>query len=64
MTRYGENNSGNPIYVLGQEYLLDFSQLVSKRLEKFLHEKWGSDWFEQCVIKEPNISIEDILESS
>ena len=64
MTRYGENNSGNPIYVLGQEYLLDFSQLVSNRLEKFLHEKWGSDWFEQCVIKEPNISIDSMNDLS
>ena len=38
-----ENNTGNPIFVLGQEYLLDFSQLLSKELEKFLLEKWGVD---------------------
>ena len=59
-----ENNTGNPIFVLGQEYLLDFSQLVSKKLERFLHEKWGDDWFEQCVIREPNVSIDSMNDLS
>jgi len=59
-----ENNTGNPIFVLGQEYLLDFSQLLSKELEKFLLEKWGVDWFEQCVIKEPNNSIDSMNDLS
>ena len=59
-----ENNTGNPIFVLGQEYLLDFTQLLSKELEKFLLEKWGEDWFEQCVIKEPNISLNSMNDLS
>lgn len=59
-----ENNTGNPIFVLGQEYLLDFTQLLSSELEKFLLEKWGEDWFEQCVIREPNISLDSMNDLS
>jgi hypothetical protein len=59
-----ENNTGNPIFVLGQEYLLDFTQLLSKELEKFLLEKWGEDWFEQCAVREPNISPDSMNDLS
>ena len=59
-----DNNTGNPIFVLGQEYLLDFTQLLSKELEKFLLEKWGEDWFEQCAVREPNISPDSMNDLS
>ena len=59
-----QNNTGNPIFVLGQEYLLDFTQLLSKELERYLLEKWGEDWFEQCVVREPNISIDSMNDLS
>lgn len=59
-----QNNTGNPIFVLGQEYLLDFTQLLSKELERYLLEKWGDDWFEQCVVREPNISIDSMNDLS
>ena len=30
------NNVGNPIYVLGQEIILEFGYFLSKTIEKFL----------------------------
>jgi hypothetical protein len=59
-----ENNAGNPIFVLGQEYLFDFTQLLSRKLEKFLLEKWGEDWFQECVIKDFNVSVESMNDLS
>jgi hypothetical protein len=52
------NNVGNPIYVLGQEIILEFGYFLSKTIENFLSNKWGDDWFENCVIKENNYSRE------
>jgi hypothetical protein len=45
-----QSNSANPIYVLGQEYLLEFSELLSQSLTKYLSEKWGDEWFVLCVL--------------
>ena len=59
-----QNNSGNPIFVLGQEYLLDFAQFLSNSISSFLLEKWGEDWFEQCVVKEGHVQIEDMSDLS
>lgn len=59
-----ENNTGNPMFVLGQEYLFDFTQLLSKEIEKFLLEKWGEDWFEQCVVRESNTSLDSMNDLS
>jgi hypothetical protein len=59
-----ENNTGNPMFVLGQEYLLDFTQLLSVEIEKYLLGKWGEDWFEGCVVKESNISSESMNDLS
>jgi hypothetical protein len=55
-----QNNSGNPIFVLGQEYLLDLAQFLSNSISSFLLEKWGEDWFDQCVIKEGHVQIENM----
>ena len=52
------NNAGNPIYVLGQEYILEFSDLLAKTIEQFLKQKWGDNWFQECAITEPNSSKE------
>jgi hypothetical protein len=52
------NNVGNPIYVLGQEIILEFGYFLSRTIENFLSEKWGDSWFEQCVIKDTNSSRE------
>jgi hypothetical protein len=43
------SNVGNPVYVLGQEYILEFGQLLAENIEIFLEKQWGSDWFDQCV---------------
>lgn len=59
-----ENNTGNPFFVLGQEFLLDFTQLLSKEIEQFLIEKWGEEWFELCVVKESHITVEAMSDLS
>jgi len=55
-----QSNSANPVYVLGQEYLLEFSELVSSSLTQYLLEKWGDDWFSSCVIQDRSQAIFDI----
>ena len=59
-----QNNSGNPIFVLGQEYLLEFAQFLSHSISSFLSEKWGEDWFDHCVVKDGNVKIEDMSDLS
>ena len=43
------HNSGNAIYVLGQELLLEFGNLLADTLEQNLSARWGSNWFEECL---------------
>lgn len=59
-----QSNSTNPIYVLGQEYLLEFSELISSSLSEYLYEKWGDDWFSACVIHDRAQPIFDINDLS
>lgn len=59
-----QNNSGNPMFVLGQEYLLDFTQFLNKTIATYLEGKWGESWFEQCVVKDGNIGIESMNDLS
>ena len=50
------NNVGNPIFVLGHEIILEFSDFLAKTIESFLSKKWGENWFENCITKEENYS--------
>lgn len=43
------NNSGSPVFVLGQEFLLDFGVLLAGALESNLSARWGDDWFKKCI---------------
>lgn len=59
-----QSNSANPVYVLGQEYLLEFSELISSSISQYLLEKWGDDWFSACVIQDRTQAILDINDLS
>lgn len=58
------SNVGNPYFVLGQEFLLDFTQFLNKTLENYLEDQWGKDWFEQCVVKDGHNVIESMKDFS
>ncbi len=51
------NNSNNPIYVMGNEILLEFRDLVSSSIESELLPLFGENWFEECVIEKPTPSV-------
>ncbi len=59
-----QSNSANPVYVLGQEYLLEFSELVASSLTDYLSEKWGDEWFSACIVQERNQDVNDINDLS
>jgi len=58
------SNSGNPIYVLGQELLLEFAQFLETCISSFLLKRWGEDWFNQCAVKDGRPQLEDMRDLS
>ena len=46
------SNHDNPLYILGQEYLLEFAEVLENTISKNLSIKWGEHWLALCVIPE------------
>jgi len=46
------SNVGNPIYTLGQELILEFTEALSSRISIFLSSTWGENWVEECTIQD------------
>jgi hypothetical protein len=58
------SNHDNPLFILGQEYLLEFAEIFGSTITKNLAKKWGDDWFSQCVIPDRNVNPSNISDLS
>lgn len=45
-----QSNKGNPIYIIGQELILEFTEEISQTIEQYLYSKWGHDWEIECLL--------------
>lgn len=58
------SNHDNPLFILGQEYLLEFAEVLESTISKNLSKKWGENWLVQCVIPERNTTPKNISDLS
>jgi hypothetical protein len=52
-----QDNYSNEIFILGNELLLSFQDVIFIALEKQLMPRWGKDWLEQCLVLDEKVKF-------